>query len=379
MTPFSLTAPTQTHFARGARKVAATEIAQRGMRVLLVRGRAVPWVDTLVSELGTAGCAVDQVWSQGEPTLDMVRHGVAQARAHRATCIAAVGGGAVIDLGKAIAGLVQSKGDVADYLEIAGTQALPLGASLPFVAIPTTAGTGAEATRNAVIGVPDQRMKISLRGPQLVPDLAVVDPALTDGTPRALTLASGLDAITQLIESYLCNRANPVTDAICQSTLPPAISALNRLMQSEDRQARDVMARAGFLSGVALANSGLGIVHGLASVIGGRGAAHGAICGRLLAPGLAANTRALRRRGQSTSRVAEVGIWLGAGLGDPTGEGHLVLQRFVDANGLPTLQALGVSNCDIQTIAEQAAHASSTKANPVELDHDEICDLLRDA
>lgn len=379
MIAFSLTAPTRTIFGRDSRYAVTEETAKVGKRVLLVRGRSVDWVEELTRDLASVDCAIEPVWSQGEPTLDAVRQGVAQARAHDTTCVVAVGGGAVIDLGKAIAGLCNSKGDPEDYLEIGGNPAQALAEPLPFVAIPTTAGTGAEATRNAVIGVPEQQLKISLRDPRLVPDLAIVDPALTDGVPRDLTLAGGLDAITQLIESYLCNRANPVTDALCRANIAPAMAALHGLMRREDPDARDAMAKASYLSGLALANSGLGIVHSLASVIGGRGAPHGAICGRLLASGLATNAEALKRSSGDVSRILEVENWLASGLGSPKADGLSALRQFVDENGLPSLQDLGLPGADIEEVARAASHASSTKANPIALSHDDICSLLRNA
>ena len=379
MTSFLLTAPKRTIFGRDSRASAAAEIAALGTRVLLIRGQSVAWVDTLIDALSRAGCCMETVISSGEPDLDAVRQAISMAKVHRADCVVAVGGGAAIDLGKAVAGLYCSEGDVAEYLEMGDAPARQLNDPLPFIAIPTTAGTGAEATRNAVIGVPERQAKISLRDPRLVPDLALVDPALTDGSPKALTLASGLDAITQLIESYLCNRANPVTDALFVAHFRPAMAALHRLMACEDAQARDALARASFLSGIALANSGLGIIHGLASVIGGRGAAHGAICGRLLASGLTINSEALKRRSENAARFDEVDGWLANGLAVPWGSGVLSLHRFVDSNGLPSLHDLGVLETEIETVAKLSANASSTNANPVVLDQSEICEILRRA
>lgn len=231
MTGFALTAPNRTIFGRDCRVTAADEIARIGSRVLLVRGRSVSWVDELAAELTRLGGSLKIVCSAGEPDLDDVRDAVAIARDHRAECIVSVGGGAIIDLGKAVAGLCVSEGDPAEYLEQGNASPRQLNEPLPFIAMPTTAG--AEATRNAVIGVPELEAKISLRDPRLVPDLAIVDPALTDGSPKSLTLASGLDAITQLIESYLCNRANPVTDALCEANIRPAMAALHRLMEAK--------------------------------------------------------------------------------------------------------------------------------------------------
>lgn len=377
MTGFSLTAPYRSIFGRNCRATAAAEIAQYGSRVLLVRGRSVSWVDELVVEMTRLGCFLEVVHSAGEPDLYDVRNAVSIARDHRADCVVSVGGGATLDLGKAVAGLCASEGDVAEYLELGNAIPRQLTAPVPFIAIPTTAGTGAEATRNAVIGVPEQQLKISLRDSRLVPDLAIVDSSLTDGSPQGLTLASGLDAITQLIESYLCNRANPVTDALCAANIRPAVAALHRLMTCEDAKARDALARASFLSGIALANSGLGIIHGLASVIGGRGAAHGAICGRLLASGLTINSKALKHRSENFARFDEVDGWLADGLGVPRGSGVLSLQRFVNSYELPSLHDLGVLETEIETIAKLSANASSTKANPVVLDQSEICQILQ--
>ncbi|WP_316015525.1 iron-containing alcohol dehydrogenase [Roseobacter sp. HKCCA0434] len=373
VTEFGFTAPEATLFGRGARDVAAERIAGLGRRVLMVRGRSVEWVEALERQIDGE---LVRVVATGEPDLDAVRAGVAVAREAGCDVVVAVGGGAVIDLGKAIAGVAPGGFDIADHVWLDG-QAVPLADPLPFVAIPTTAGTGAEVTRNAVIGVPERQAKISLRDVRLVPRLALVDPALTDGSPKGLTLSSGLDAVTQLIESYISARETPVTQAICAGAIPEALAALIRLMDGEAADARDAMARASHLSGLALANSGLGVVHGFASVLGARGGAHGAICGRLLAAGLAVNGEALARRGKETARIEQVRGWLGEAFG--AGDGIAALQGFVDRNGLPTLADLGVTPEDHVQMARQTAGASSTQANPVVLEDAELQDVLRRA
>lgn len=376
---FALSTPARTLFGRGSRNSAIPAICDFGNHILIVRGGSVDWADHLADALTQAGCQVAELRGQGEPDVDAVAQGAAAARDHRTNCVVALGGGSIIDLGKAIAGLAVSDGSPADYLELGPTKPRRLNDPLPFVAIPTTAGTGAEATRNAVIGVPDRQAKISLRDPRLIPDLAVIDPALTDGSPRELTLASGLDAITQLIESYLCNRANPVTDALCAATIPDAVAALAALMRSDNPAARDVMARASYLSGVALANSGLGIVHGLASVIGAYGAPHGAICGRLLAPSLAVNAEAARRLGHDTTRFELVDRWLASGLSEYDHAAQSPLVTFVRQNGLVTLQAMGITAEISGEIADKALTASSTKANSVPLTATDIAQILATA
>lgn len=379
MTGFSFTVPERTIFGRDSREKAATEVARLGRRVFLVRGRSVPWVDALASTLVSGGTAVESCFSQGEPDIDDVRDGVTHAREFGADCVLAVGGGATIDLGKAIAGLCPSEGDPSEYFDLGTSVPRRLSCPLPFVAMPTTAGTGAEATRNAVIGIPDRQLKISLRDQRLVPGLAIIDPALTDGLPKALTLATGLDAITQLIESYLCNRSNPVTDALCRGTIPPAISALRDLMKQDTPEARDTMARASYLSGLALANSGLGIVHGLASVIGARGGAHGAICGRLLADSLKVNRQAAVSLGYPTIRFEEVDAWLAQGFDAGCEDGASALKAFVDKQGLPTLHDLNLPESDFENTARQALDASSTKANAVGLDMQQVTSILQTA
>ncbi|MGP6088371.1 iron-containing alcohol dehydrogenase [Antarctobacter jejuensis] len=375
MTPFGLTTPRQMLFGRDCRLDAAQHVAALGQRVLLVRGRSVAWVDTLAAELRAKGLTVTEHFSNGEPTLDLLRDGLTQARAAAPDCVVAVGGGATIDYGKALSALIRSDSDPATHLEVVG-EGRPIGPDpLPLVALPTTAGTGAEATRNAVITVPEAAVKVSLRDNRMVPDLAIVDPALTDGAPKGLTLATGLDAITQLIESYLSIRANPLSYALCAGMIPDAIAALARLMQEEDADARDTLAKASFLSGIALANVGLGIVHGLAAVIGGHGGAHGAICGRLLPAALEVNQRALRDRGQDAARVAQVDDWLKT-LDPEAATGTLALRRFMDRNGLETLEALGCPKDSHPDTARDALKASSTKSNPVVLTLEEVLDLL---
>jgi len=228
-----------------------------------------------------------------------------------------------------------------DHLEVVG-RGLPLTAApLPFIAIPTTSGTGAEATKNAVIGVPDQGRKVSLRDDRMLARLAIVDPGLTDGCPRGVTLASGLDALTQVIEPFVCTRATPYTDALTQPAIVLGARALMQLMQGEDRQARDDLAWVSLCDGLALANAGLGAVHGLAGVIGGViPAAHGAICGALIGPVLQMNRA--RATSDAAPRLRLVCEWLGQALGCAAETAPEALQRWSQAAGLADLRALGL-------------------------------------
>jgi hypothetical protein len=264
------------------------------------------------------------------------------------------------------------------HLEVVG-QGLPLDhAPMPFIAIPTTAGTGAEVTKNAVIAVPEARRKVSLRDPRMIADVAIVDPALTDGTPWAVTLASGLDAVTQVIEPYVSPKANALTDALCRDAIPRGLKALCRLREGESSEARDAMALVSLYGGLALANAALGAVHGLAGPIGGMsGAPHGAVCGRLLPFVLACNAE--RATGDASGRLAQVSEWIADALGGTADQAPARLVDWAEAAGLPGLAAMGVREADHEDLAQAAVGSSSMKGNPVPLEVADLVALMRDA
>ncbi len=367
---FALTLPAQILFGRGEAARAVPRIAALGGRGLVVHGADPARAAWLVAALGappTLACAA-------EPTLPMLETALARARAWRPDWVAAIGGGAALDLGKALAGLIPQPGPVMDYLEVVG-RALPLPAApLPFVAIPTTAGTGAEATRNAVIGVPGR--KVSLRDARMLARLAVVDPGLTDDSPWPVTLAAGLDAITQVIEPYVSSRANPVTDALCRPAIARGLAALMGLRAVEHPDLRDQMALTSLTGGVALANAGLGAVHGLAGVIGGlTGAAHGAICGALLAPVLEMNARAL----PDDAKLEDVRQIVAGALEVRPADAFAALGAWIKAAGLPGLEAQGLDPADHAAVAEAALSSSSMKGNPVAVEPAALIEALHAA
>ncbi|WP_054304307.1 iron-containing alcohol dehydrogenase [Gemmobacter sp. LW-1] len=363
---FAFATATEILFGRGKLVEAPARIAALGRRVLLVGGATPARAAPLASALAAAGCTVTHFAVPREPDVPLIEAGVALARTTGADVVAALGGGAVIDAGKAIAAMVPAPRPMLDHLEVVGL-GLPLDvAPLPFIAIPTTAGTGAEVTRNAVIGVPDHARKVSLRDARMLPRLALVDPALTDGCPRAITLASGLDAITQVIEPFTSTRANPLTDALCADAIPRGLAALKRLMQSEDAQARDEMAWVSLCGGLTLANAGLGAVHGLAGPLGGlTGAAHGAICGALLPHVLRANRRAVA----DPARLDRVAGWLSEAFesAPDMDSAAQALSAWSQSAGLPGLAAQGIGPEARAAAAQAAATSSSMKANPAAL------------
>ncbi len=375
MTPFGITQPGRILFGRGEAAQAPALIRAFGPRGLVVHGtnpaRAAWLLERLGAEVLALPCA-------GEPTLSALEAALAAARGHRPDWVVSLGGGAVLDLGKALAALIPAPDGPMDHLEVVG-KGLPLKAApLPFIAIPTTAGTGAEVTKNAVIGLPDIGRKVSLRDDRMVARLAIVDPGLTDGCPKAVTLASGLDAVTQVIEPFVSCKATPYSDALSLPAIPLGLSALMRLMQGDEAEARDRMAWVSLCGGLALANAGLGAVHGLAGVIGGMtGAPHGAICGALLGPVLDANRKAAT--GEARARLDAVCAVLAEALGSSVAEAPLALQAWARAEGLPGLAALGVRDEEHVAIVTAARDASSMKGNPVVLPQEALLDILRQA
>lgn len=358
--PFGLAAPVRIIFGRGEFAKAPDLAAGFGPHAFVVHGATPRHAATLLesSRLKTTAFACPK-----EPDLDLVQSALDTARSAGATHVIAIGGGAAIDLGKAVAGLLNAKTQPLDHLEVVGKGQPLTTPPAPFMAIPTTAGTGAEATKNAVIGVPAHNRKVSLRDAAMLADIALVDPALSDGTPKSVTLASGLDAITQVIEPYISSRANPLTDALCRAAIPSGLRALRKLMQGEDADARDDMALTSLTGGLALANAGLGAVHGLAGVIGGRvpTAPHGAICGALLPATLSANLAALPKDSLQARRIAEIRVSASEALGTAD------IAAWSRHHGLPTLSDMGVPPADHAAIAAEAQSSSSMAANPVNL------------
>lgn len=348
-----------------------------GRRALVVTGRHIARAQRVFEALDRAGVRTTTFPVIREPTIDDAVAGAALARTERAELVIGFGGGAALDAAKAIAALATNPGDPLDYLEVIG-RGQPLGQpALPCIAIPTTAGTGSEVTRNAVLASPTHRVKVSLRSPHMLPRVAIVDPELTRGLPPAVTASTGLDALTQLIEPYLSSRANPLTDAACVEGIRRAARSLRRAVEAgSDLGAREDMAVASLFGGLALANAGLGAVHGFAGPIGGMfNAPHGAVCAALLPHVLAANLRALRSRAPdhpALARFEDVARLL-TGRATATAEDAAtwVVQLITDLQ-IPRLRTYRIAAGDAPGVVDAAAKASSMKANPLLLTQEEL-------
>jgi len=380
---FDLGGPGQILFGSGRISEAVPLCCELGSNILIVTGSSTRYAKSIEEALRTQGANTAVFSSSSEPTLQDVEGGLAAAKSVHATVVLAIGGGAAIDLGKAVAAMLPQPGALLDYLEVIGS-GRPLHApSAPFIAIPTTAGTGAEATKNAVLTSVAHRVKVSLRHPTMFPKIAIIDPALMLSLPRDITASSGVDALTQLMEAYVSTKAQPMTDILCAAAIPIAAKALpDACANGADIKSREEMAFAALNSGIALANAGLGAVHGFAAPIGGLyQAAHGAVCAALLAPVWSMNLRIITRANASAQlqRFTEVARWLTADSKATAYDAIPWLHHLSKSLNIRSLAALGVTQSDLPGIADAAAKASSMKGNPVILSEAQRLQILEEA
>ena len=382
--PFELAGPRRVVFGPGTVRQLGALAAGLGRRALVVTGGNPTRAGGLLDLLRAAGVEVAAFPVRGEPDTDLIRTAAAAAKAHGSNLIIGFGGGSALDTAKAVAALVTNGGDPLDYMESFGRRQPLTRPSLPVIAIPTTAGTGSEVTRNAVIASPEHGAKASMRSLSMIPEIALVDPELTHGVPPDVTAATGLDALTQLIEPFTSIRANPLVDALCRDGIPRAARSLRRAWaDGRDAAARSDMALASLLGGYALANAALGIVHGFAGVIGGMfPAPHGAVCAALLPHAMAFNIAALRARdprGPGLCRYDEVARLLTDRVDACADDGVGWVSALVAGMRIPTLSSWGLTCSAEAEIIARAASAGGTLANAIRLTPEEMSGLLRAA
>lgn len=371
-------------FGTGRLREVGPIAASLGQRILLITGAQTGRAEAVRKQIEAAGCHVVVESVAGEPTLEIAGQLAAHAREEKSDLVVGFGGGSVIDAAKAAAALATNRQPVTHYLEVIG-DGQPLTCDpLPVIAIPTTAGTGAEVTRNAVLHSPEAGVKISLRSPRMLPRVALVDPETMLSLPPAITATTGMDALTQLIESFVSVRANAMTDALCRTALPRVVRSLDKaFLDGTDLVARTDLAFASLMSGLALANAGLGAVHGLAAPLGGRfNAPHGAVCAALLAPVLQMNLAIARQKREMLPTVAKFAELVD--LLSPGGEKEpealiLKVSLLTSRLGIQGLSHHGVSKTDFATLAELGLAASSMKGNPVSLSSENLQGVLAQA
>ena len=348
-------------------------------RVVIVHGTLRTRVQSVIEQIRQTIDVVAQIEVHDEPSLPALERHLQGFQGLVVDGLIAIGGGSVLDMTKALAGLIPAKHPVMTYLEVVGDGRALEQQPLPWIAIPTTAGTGSEMTKNAVIDIPDAQRKVSLRDSKLLPAIALVDPAFTDDTPKAVTLACGLDAVTQCIEPYLSNKRSFLTDSLVEPVIPRALQALHRLMSQETSEDRDTLAYTSMIGGVALANSGLGVVHGFAGPLGSvTGAAHGAICGALLPYGLKVN-RHFADDPIVIQRLDQIANWIIPIFGGMKADAFDTLAAWIADQGITGLASLGLKEVDIRAVATASQASSSMKANPVALPLEELVSVLEEA
>jgi alcohol dehydrogenase class IV len=366
-----------------------------GLRALLIHngdepGRCGP-VDRAIGSLTAASVCCTPHRQKGEPTIADVDAGLAAARANACDLIIAVGGGSAIDAAKAIAGLLTNAGAALDYMEVIGRGQKIAKPAAPWVAVPTTAGTGAEATRNAVIGAPERKFKASLRSELLMAKAALLDPELGVGVPREVTAASGMDALCQVIESYVSSGANPMTDAVAAEGIRLAARSIRTAVaDGSNLHAREAMAMAALLSGIALTNAGLGAVHGFAAPLGANfPVPHGVVCARLLPGVIKANIAALKQQSPkhpSLIKYETVGFEIESiefarvhSAPDPLEMLVAWTAGLVTEFNIPSLGHYGLTESRVGEMVELAKKSSSMRYNPVVLADEVLADILRTA
>ncbi|UCE98723.1 MAG: iron-containing alcohol dehydrogenase [Planctomycetota bacterium] len=371
-------------FGSGTIQEVAPLGAELGGRAFIVTGRSSERAKPLLVQFKKHGVKCVTFHVAGEPTTTLVKEAMKKARLAQSDMVISIGGGSVLDTGKVIAVMLTNRGDLEDYLEVVGL-GKPLAKSpVPHIAVPTTAGTGAEVTRNAVLAVPEHRVKVSMRSPLMLPHLAVVDPVLTHSMPPVLTARTGLDALTQLIEPYVSNEANPLTDSICREGLKRVGRSLRQAYEDgSNLSAREDMALASLFSGLALANAKLGAVHGLAGPLGGMiCAAHGLICARLLPYVMAANVQALQSHktdSPALTRYDEIAQTLTGKVTAQAVDGVKWVKGLCAAFKLSSLDEFGLKEQNFRIIAAKARKSSSMKGNPIALTDDELMEILKKA
>jgi alcohol dehydrogenase class IV len=355
-----------------------------GGRAFVVVGRTLKRGQPLLEKLKEQGLEYEIFNVPGEPTTDLALEALQRIRRAEFQFVIGIGGGSVLDTGKVIAALITNPGHLSDYLEIIGKGRQISQAPVPYIAIPTTSGTGAEVTSNAVLADIEHQVKVSMRSPLMLPNLAVIDPVLTYSMPPDITASTGLDALTQLMEAYVSNKANPLTDGICREGLQRAAQSLWKAYKNgSDKTARENMSLASLFGGLALANAKLGAVHGFAGPLGGIfSAPHGFICGRLLPFVMEINVKSLRSRtpdSEPLARYDEVARIITGKDTAQAADGVEWIQNLCKQLKVPPLSTFGISETDIPMVMEKSKNASSMKGNPIRLTDEELTEILNGA
>lgn len=377
---FQFATATQIIFGNNSIEKVPAIVSKKGRRVFLLTGKNTARAKVLAN-LFSPEIELTKFQIASEPTLSLIETAVDLARKNNCDVVIGLGGGSVIDAAKAIAALVPNYGEPLDYLEVIGSGKPLLAEPLPFIAIPTTAGTGAEVTKNAVIKSTEHQVKVSLRSDLMFPDFAVIDPLLTHSMSPELTAKTGVDALTHLLETFVSNQSNAFIDTFCREGMKRiSASLLTAYKNGNDEPARENMAFASMLGGLALANVKLGAVHGFAGPMGGMfPIAHGAVCATLLPAVMKMNVKVLDGQNLSLSKYNEVAQILTGNAAAKANKGIVWVEKLISELKIPTLSEFGISETHFPELVIKAKNASSMKGNPVLLSDEELTWILEES
>jgi len=368
-------------FGAGCLKRFSEILPGSGHQALFLQKNGLPAISLIHQILDDRRIALLDIEVSGEPDIASIDQIVMKAREFNCDFVIGMGGGSVLDTGKAVAAMLANPGDLLDYLEVVGQGKPLINRSLPYIAIPTTSGTGSEVTKNAVISVPENQVKVSMRHHFLLPDVALVDPELTYGLPASVTAFSGMDALTQVIEPYLSKGRNWMVDMFCRDAIQKGGRHLYRAFQDgSNKEARLNMSWVSLMGGLSLANAQLGAVHGLAGPIGGMfNLPHGMICAALLYSVMEINYHAIRAENPNhpvIGRFIDVACWLTGDSNAKVEDGINYLRSLTENLKIPRLSEMGVIRERFQELVEKSIKSSSMKGNPIMLNQEDILEII---
>ena len=381
---FEFTTSSKIIFKSGAIEQIGGIAKSLGNKALIITGGGSVDIKPIVNELCKNKIDFEIFKLINEPDINTVNNGIDVGRSTKCDLVIGIGGGSVIDTGKAISAMMNNPGQLFEYLEIVGFGRKIKNIAIPYIAVPTTSGTGSEVTKNSVIKIPEHNVKVSLRSELIIPSIALIDPMLTLSMPPKITAITGMDALTQVIEPFVSKRSNQFVDEISKSGIKHGSNAIIKAYENgSDIEARTNMSYMSLMGGISLANAGLGAVHGFAGPIGGMfDIPHGMICAALLPHVIEVNIMAMNKRDQENialikydsiskiilrndkGTVKDLNIWM-----------NDLLRTF----WIPTLSEIGLNKNDLPNIVNKSKNSSSMKSNPIKLEDHELMEILERA
>jgi len=377
---FQFMTSTRIIFGEGALQSSLSVINQFGYSVLLVSGKNTQRASPIIQYIKMQGMRYQHVAISGEPNITMVEETALNGRKFKPDMVIAIGGGSVIDMGKALAAIIPNQGDVYDYVEVVGRNVPLKTKPIPFIAIPSTASTGSEVTRNAVLRSGQDKVKVSLRSPEMLADVAIIDPTLTYGTDAYTSGRGAMDAFTHLMEAYACGEPNPITDMICEEGLRRLSGSVLAGCLEDNYRARSDLSFAAMLGGMAITNAKLGAAHGLASALGGKLAApHSVITARLAPFVMQENIRAAKSAGRADvlARYRKMAQLLTGRANASRNDAVLWTNMMLEKLKLPSLNEFGVCNTSFEQVADDALKSVAIKGNPLPLTKERLMFILQ--